>query len=245
MTHSKLTLISFLLLLLLNPPGYSRDFPACNKKDPGRTEVDNVCPRLEGIHPAGCCPQIFSEPPLSCDYHIVKDRGQAILANSSYSKCVGGSTVRVNCCALKYKACYTNPINKQFKPRLIFRSDTCCFENCPPASYWRNPPNPDPNFTENHELTNAGNVALCVNETLNECSYGSSNNCEPSSACPAPTPAPAPAPAPSSPGPGPGPGKPGPGTGPGPGSPSPAPNPAPKPAPPAPPPRPPLPPDGA
>ena len=136
-----------LLISSLFNLSYALTYNNCPSNVAGRTELDNVCPRLEGIHPEGCCPQIFKNPPLTCNYHVVLNRGQAFLANSSYLSCQNGVTVSNSCCVMRYRACFVEPITKSYRPRLLYRQNTCCFESvCPPASYWRNPPNPDPAF---------------------------------------------------------------------------------------------------
>lgn len=188
LTRSFKTVIiyKFIFIIFIPLQTFSREFKRCDIKEPGRTELDNVCPRLEGIHPQGCCPQVFDKNKLTCNYHIVKERGQPILANSQYTVCENGDNKTVQCCAPRFKACYIEPITRPYRPRLIHRSNTCCFENCPPADYWRNPPNPDLEFKEDHELSNAGAISLCVPETINECTNGSSASCEPSQRCPPP-----------------------------------------------------------
>lgn len=171
-------------LLAVSANAQTRSFPSCSAWQ-GRVDLDGFCPRMEGVHLEGCCPPIEKRPGLSCNYHIVKARGQAFLGNSSYNACVGGQNVAIPCCEIQQRACFVSPVNLTFIPQLIGRNNQCCFEPCPPASYWRAEPNPNPSITPEHELTGAG-MAMCTNTTLSECSLGSAPSCPTSSYCPVP-----------------------------------------------------------
>ncbi len=157
-------------------------FKQCQATDNPRSELDTFCPRVEGVHPEGCCPQLFKQPPLQCYYSIVVNRGQAYLANSSYTTCQGGENVRVSCCVVRQRTCYRDLKQLPFLPRLLHRNNSCCFENCPPADYWRAAP-ANPAISSQHELTGNG-VPICTGSVLDECSHGSSANCQASSPCP-------------------------------------------------------------
>lgn len=238
----------FLTVGLTSLPSWGvRTFEICAPAEAGRTELDNFCPRIEGVHLPKCCPPLFKNPPLQCHYQIVHSRGQEVLVNSSYNVCSGGVDTRVNCCRRSQSACYTDPVTLSFLPRLIHRANTCCFERCPPANYWRTPP-AHPSITASHELVSSS-VALCVPEVINNCSYGSTENCGANSYCPpppAPPSPPAPSPGPTTPSPAPTPAPPSPPAPnpPAPSPPAPAPSPVPAPTPPSPPP-PPTRPDGS
>lgn len=164
-----------------------------------RNDLDNLCPRLEGAHLPECCPQLFKADKLSCEYYIVKQRGQPYLAKGSFSTCedtdgdgVGDKTQQNECCEVKQKACYTDPVNLQFQPRLINRNKACCFENCPPPRYWVNGRRGGiPQATEMFKMTNEhelrGGHSQCVSETLPlECSQ--EVTCQTSNPCPAANP---------------------------------------------------------
>lgn len=215
-----------------------RSFQSCSRAEPGRTELDNLCPRLEGVHLEGCCPPLRSNTTLQCRYHIVRERGQQYLAQSSYTVCQNNMNVNIPCCAVMRRTCVDAPVTLNYIPRLIHRAKTCCFENCPPADYWRQAP-ANPQITPDHEYAEGVSPAGCTGTILQECSIGNSVTCQANDPCP--TPAPAPAPNPGTPKPGtPTPGTPMPAPGP---APAPVPAPAPAPAPPSPPP--PVDPDGS
>lgn len=220
----------------------AEDFKQCTTKDASRSELDHFCPRLEGIHPKGCCPPLQKEPPLKCSYAIYDSRGQPKLVNSTYTSCENGSDVEHTCCMEIQVGCYKDRIDLDFIPRLLYRSDDCCFENCPGADYWRAAP-PKGGLSEKHErITTSG--PECKKELIQSCSVGTSANCAPSDPCPVPAPAPGPAPAPPAPAP-PAPAPAPPAPAPAPPAPAPAPEPAPQPQPepePAPPPE--IPPEG-
>lgn len=185
----------------------TRSYPTCSAWD-NRIDLDNFCPRMEGVHLPNCCPPLIKMSALTCDYQIVKDRGQPFLANSSYTTCENNANVTKPCCTTATRACYTDPVSLKFLPRLINRQASCCFEQCPPASYWRAAPNANPKITANHELT-GGSVPICTQTTLQECSVGTTDNCPVSDFCPIVIPGPQPGT------------DPGPGTGPGPVTPGP------------------------
>lgn len=206
-----------------------RNFQSCSRAEPGRTELDNLCPRLEGVHLEGCCPPLQRNPPLQCRYHIVRQRGQQYLAQSAYTICQNGMNVNVPCCGVMQRACVEQPVTLNYIPRLIHRAKTCCFENCPPADYWRQAP-ANPQITPEHEYTDGGGPANCTGTLLQECSIGSTATCQPSNPCPPPPAPPAPPSMPGPPTPAP-PSMPGP-----PSPPAPDPGPGPAPSPPAPPP---------
>ncbi|NUN05293.1 MAG: hypothetical protein HUU57_05990 [Bdellovibrio sp.] len=205
--------------------------------------MDNFCPRIEGVHLEGCCPPLEKRPSMQCTYHVVASQGQAFWGNSTSTQCVGGANTTVPCCRLMHRGCYKDPQTLNFVSRLIGRNKQCCFETCPPASYWRAEPNPRPQITAQHQLTGASTLALCQNIELQECSVGA-GACPADDPCP-PPPDPGPSPQPSpSPGPSPGPSPapspqpspaPSPGPAPGPSAPEPQ-QPTPEPEPPSPPP---------
>ncbi|MEZ4873701.1 MAG: hypothetical protein R2827_15960 [Bdellovibrionales bacterium] len=180
-------LITF-VLLGLSPHVFSQ-YNSCSGSDDHRNTLDDLCPRMEGTELAGCCPQVFRTPPLQCQYRIVERIYGDRYYNSSYTVCEEDQNVTVSCCRkTNYsRECSRDPINKQFYPRLIHRRNQCCFEGCPPASYWRNPPNPDPNFSFNHELS-TGSLGSCNDPLpeMNECSVDT--ECIASQRCPVPRP---------------------------------------------------------
>ena len=204
-----------------------RSFNQCLRSDPGRVELDNLCPRLEGVHLEGCCPPLRKSAPLQCKYVVTQSQGQLYLTQSSYTTCQNGQNISVSCCTVVQRSCTVSPVTLNYIPRLLHRRNNCCFENCPPGNYWRQAP-ANPAITAGHELDEGSSPAACTGTVLQECSAGSVSDCQASSPCPVPTPSPSPSPSPS-PGPSPSP-SPGPSPSPSP-SPSPAPSPAPAPPP--------------
>ena len=177
-------MISFMIAFVLSSVTFAQTstFSQCSEKAAPRTELDGFCPRIEGIHPAGCCPQLFKQPPLQCFYAIYKERGQAYLADSSYTVCENGTNVQKPCCRVQQRACVEQKIQLPFLPRLLHRNESCCFENCPSATYWRTPPAKG-NLTPEHEITTAASP-VCTGTTLPECSSGTAESCPASSPCP-------------------------------------------------------------
>lgn len=212
---------------LPSPKTINRNFQQCTNTAAPRSELDHFCPRLEGVHLEGCCPPLFKEPPLQCRYAVYLSRGQLYLTNSSYTVCQNGQNVSIPCCTVAQRGCYRDPVTLPFKPRLLYRNNTCCFENCPSAAYWRTPP-AHPAITPSHELVDTG--PICTETVLQECTYGNSESCQPSESCPPPPTPPSPVtPTPTPPMPGPTPPMPTP-TPPMP-TPQPSPQPSPEPAP--------------
>jgi hypothetical protein len=184
-----------------------------------RSSIDNMCPMLEGTNLPNCCPPLQNSPPLQCQYVIMVSRGQPTLVNSSYTVCQGGNNVAMPCCEASAQDCFNNPQTKTFIQRLIGQtanngqSAKCCFETCPPATYW-------PTLGSGYTLY-SGSASQCTGTTLNLCTYGAAASCPTSSPCPVSPPStPNPVPGPSS-GPSPSP------------SGTPAPTPTPTPTPPA------------
>lgn len=210
--------ISIIVLVLsLTTIASAERFNQCSTSAAPRTALDHFCPRVEGIHPDGCCPQVFKKPPLQCKYAVYLSRGQAFLANSSYTQCQNGANVTINCCEVHQRGCYRDLKTLDFLPRLLHREKACCFENCPSADYWRAPP-ANPNITPQHELVGSS-PTMCTGTVLQECSFGTAANCQASDPCPPPPP-PESTPGPSAPEP-PGPTDPGP-SDPGPSDPGPS-----------------------
>lgn len=181
----------FILFYIVISFAQKKSYPTCALSSEGRVDLEGFCPRLEGVTLPNCCPALEKKPGISCNYNIIKERGQPFLANSSYQVCEGGVQKSVPCCRVMQRACFVEPVTLLFVSRLINRSNSCCFENCPPASYWRAQPNPNPKITADHELTN-NSTAACISQTLQECSYGSSSSCAADSYCPPPEPTPLP-----------------------------------------------------
>ncbi|MBX2986975.1 MAG: hypothetical protein KF802_03670 [Bdellovibrionaceae bacterium] len=159
----------------------ARTFQQCDAKEPGRTELDHFCPRVEGVHLEGCCPPLFKDPPIQCKYAVPVERGQAYLAKSSYTVCQGGTEVSVPCCQIRQRGCSRDPVTLPFKQRLLFRQKTCCFEGCPSADYWLTPPAAS-GITKDHELNSP--LAQCTGTVIDECDAGNSANCQASDPCP-------------------------------------------------------------
>lgn len=192
-------------------PQTQTSFNNCQQTEQ-RTALDNLCPTIEGSQMPGCCPPAMKQPALQCQYVVMVSRGQPTLVNSSYRTCQNGTTVSVPCCKTSAMNCFKNPVTLPFTQRLIGRNNSCCFEPCPSAGYWRAQPNPKSSITQNHEFYNGTSATQCTTTTVNQCENGSAENCQADSPCPV---------EPSQPNPGtdPGPGtNPGPGTDPGPGT---------------------------
>lgn len=185
-----------ILFFVLFSFAQKKTYPSCSSSSEGRVDLEGFCPRLEGVTLPNCCPAMERKPGLTCSYNIIKDRGQPFLANSSYTMCDKGVQKSVPCCRVMQRACFVEPVNLFFISRLINRNNSCCFESCPPASYWRAQPNPNAKITANHELTN-NSTPECVSQTLQECSYGSDSSCAADTYCPPPDPIPQPTSTPS------------------------------------------------
>lgn len=172
----------------------ARNFMQCEGDAAPRSELDHFCPRIEGIHLEGCCPPLFKQPPLKCSYHVVVSRGQPFIGQSAYNACVDGKDVSIPCCSLQQRDCSRDKVVKDFFPRLLNRKNTCCFENCPSADYWRAPPAAK-DISPQHEFGDG--PATCTGTTLQECTVGAT--CQESTYCPPPEPAPTATPDPSQP----------------------------------------------
>lgn len=144
-----------------------------------RAALDVFCPRLEGAHLEGCCPPVHKSEPLVCTYY--KNSQQQVMNNSSYTMCVEGQNRVVACCESQTMPCADEVIRKDFIPRLINRSNSCCFESCPNAQYWLAPPNPDSRFSPGHLVGNA--PPECQQTPPNNCTPGAPA-CQPSAPCP-------------------------------------------------------------
>lgn len=174
----------FIILIACSSLAQKKTYPSC-KSNEGRVDLEGFCPRVEGVTLPKCCPPLEKKPGVVCNYQIIKDRGQAVLSNSTYQVCEGGVQKQYPCCRISQRACYTNPVSLNFVSRLIHRDNSCCFETCPPASYWRAQPNPISSITSEHELVSSP-VPVCLNQVVQECSYGSNSNCPADSFCPPP-----------------------------------------------------------
>lgn len=148
-----------------------------------RTALDNLCPSLEGSHLPGCCPPAVKLPAIQCQYVVMVSRGQPTVVNGSYRSCQDGKTVSVPCCKSGAMNCFKDPVTLPFIQRLMARSNSCCFEPCPSAGYWRGQPNPNSSITSKHEFYN-GSSSQCTTTTLDQCDHGTEENCEADSPCP-------------------------------------------------------------
>lgn len=189
-------------VLSFSSQSQGRTFETCSGDFVPRVDLDNFCPRLEGVHLEGCCPPLEKRPAMQCTYHIVVSNGQAFWANSTSTQCIGGVDTAVPCCRLMHRGCYKDPQTLSFVSRLIGRDKQCCFEKCPPASYWRAQPNPRAEITAQHQLTGGSSLAMCTDAELQECSSTggvcpASNPCPPPPVEPSTSPTPRPSPNPS------------------------------------------------
>lgn len=175
-----------------SPPRTANSFKQCSAVSAPRSETDHFCPRMEGIHLEGCCPQLFKSPPLHCPYHVVVRRGQPFLRDSSYVTCEGGVDVSHPCCVLDQRDCSKDKVSLNFYPRLIHRT-SCCFENCPSGDYWMRPP-ANPSITSQHE--SGVGAPTCDPQPALECSVGTAESCQASTPCPPPPAPPAGTPGP-------------------------------------------------
>jgi len=161
-------------------------FPLCPSSTL-REDLDNFCPRLEGVTLDRCCPNVVQQAPQICSYSIVENRGQATLVNSNYTTCQNNRNVTVNCCRISQTACFRDQQDLPFLGRAIApreNNNKCCFENCPPASYWRAQPNPNARITSRHELGKGGLANVCIDQVVDACTYGNAESCQPSAPCP-------------------------------------------------------------
>lgn len=181
----------FALFISCSLQAQVRSYPNCAATAQGRVDLDNFCPRLEGVHLPNCCPPLMKTAGLTCNYQIVQNNGQPILVNSSFTRCENGKNVSVTCCTVSTQACFSDPVSLKFIPRLINRQAACCFETCPPASYWRAAPNANPKITASHELT-GGLLAQCTPKTIQSCSVGTTATCQADDPCPPPPEPPSP-----------------------------------------------------
>lgn len=161
-------------------------FNSCLPSAPPRTELDHFCPRIEGIHLEGCCPPIFSSA-IQCEYSIPVANGQAYLAVSSYLTCENGANVSHSCCGVFRRSCVREPVTLNFRPRLLNRDASCCYENCPAADYWRQAPAYPPSITASHTL-GTGEICSEITRTNDPiaCPENSVDTCQPSAPCPVP-----------------------------------------------------------
>lgn len=184
-----LYLLLFLYIGIYSNFSYSKNYNFCSR-DPHRNIQDDMCPRMEGVTPKGCCPTGFLTTPLSCVYSNFVRQGQVVYSNSSYRVCNYDnngdleSIDNVPCCRQGYNSCYNNPKTLSFYPRLIHR-DQCCLEKCPDVAYWLTPPVPAQasGLTQNYRLT-----APTCTSAINNCSASHSATCQTSQSCSFPRP---------------------------------------------------------
>lgn len=163
------------------------NYPRCKKFGPLGDE-ENFCPRIEGMHPEGCCPPI-QDKKLKCYYARYRSRGQVVVVNSSYTRCTDdGETEKVNCCRLSYQACYDQKKIRTFVSFLNYRRDQnpkgCCFSLCPSASYWSDHPNKELNMPGTHyRLGENDPPNICKPQQINRCDFGGTK-CLPNNSCP-------------------------------------------------------------
>jgi hypothetical protein len=233
-TNNVFVKIIFLCVMAFGSLSLGKEYNSCGGGET-RTELDNLCPMMEGANLPQCCPQAFGTRKLSCTYHIILNSGQPYLRESSYTTCENGRNVQKPCCDVSYRPCFEKEVTLQFIPRLIHRKE-CCLEGCPSSKYWMdgyatNPGMPQnglaQQITPSHSLSSPGDPGQCINAIIGSCSH---EMCPSSTPCPViPSPSPNPNPNPGPP-PNPGP-DPAPNPGPTPG-PSPDPGPSPQPNPP-------------
>lgn len=184
----------------------SLPFRECVPPNAARERLDNFCPRLEGAHLSKCCPTVMKDLPLSCFYNIRTSK--PAYRDTSETVCEGGVDVTRTCCAEYPTPCADEIAEMPFVQRLIKREGQCCFEDCPPADYWRSQPRPDPRVGPNHEYAGRSRPSdECSVVARNFCTV--SNSCSGGSPCPVPVEPSEPS-TPSNPG---NPSTPGPGTG--------------------------------
>lgn len=213
-----------MILLMIFQLAWSADTLSLGRCDQGtfRTRTSGFCPRLEGAYPKDCCPMIVKSPALQCYYYTHSSRQD--YQPGQRTVCVTDSNgIKHNetnpCCDSYNRSCKQDMRVVEFKQRLIRgKTGSCCFENCPPADYWREQPlfGPSP-LTSAHKLLGSSTPSLdCDAPVENTC--GGLPMCEGGNdPCPIVYP---PSP-PNPPGPGPGNG----GGGPNPPNPSPTPEP--------------------
>ncbi len=164
-------------------PQTQTTFNNCSNSEQ-RTALDNLCPSVEGSTLPGCCPPAVKQPALQCQYVVMVSRGQPNLVNSSYRSCQEGTTVSVPCCKTSAINCFKNPVTLPFTQRLIGRNNSCCFEPCPSAAYWRSQPNPRSSISAQHEFFNGGSATQCTTAVLDQCDNGNAESCQEDSPCP-------------------------------------------------------------
>ena len=66
---------------------------------------------------------------------------------------------------LAVEGCNVQRVKVNFIPRLVHRQNSCCFETCPAATYWLDPPElgASHGITPSHKLGYVTNI--CVRET--------------------------------------------------------------------------------
>ncbi len=143
-------------------------FNECAQPNASRGRLDNFCPRLEGSYLDLCCPTVFKQNPISCYYYT--DATKPHYSLTSKGSCKAGVASTVTCCVNQPEPCAQNIVELPFIQRLIKREAACCFEDCPPADYWRSQPRPDGRVTPNHELAGRSRPANdCNGQVVDEC----------------------------------------------------------------------------
>lgn len=189
----KKRIILLVSIFLGNPVMALKTYQSCPLAQSERTELDNMCPRVEGKHLDGCCPPLFKSQSMNCTYYVVKTAGQQFMVNSSYTICQNGVNVAIPCCAIATSDCSDQRVDLQYLPRLISRNQSCCFDACPAANWWINPP-PSPNapqITLIRKITNqhvhGGSISQCTGSVIDQCSVAGHATCPVSSPCPPPS----------------------------------------------------------
>jgi len=212
-------MFSLLLLLGLSAAEANADFPECAENTVARSRHDFFCPKLEGAYLPSCCPSVVKSSPITCFYYV--ESSVATQTLGSGSSCQGGQNVSVPCCDYGSMPCNADIKEAPYIQRLI-KGDgkSCCYDDCPNASYWSSTRGPTYGVTVNHKKFGRTRPPTCAQVAASNNTCGSVTvSCASLSACPVdpgPGPGPGPDPGPGDPGPGPGPG-PGPDPGPGPG----------------------------
>lgn len=181
---------------------YARSYNACTGANVRRTELDNFCPRLEGQHPADCCPPLFKGTEKSCEYYVVKKEGQPYYVTGSATVCSNGENVQVECCFVAKQDCYEDLLEIKFSQRLIYREKSCCVEDCPDVTYWQvPPPSPGAKYYSQIQKLTANHVRSLGHQ---QCTPGIAGTCRSGalcsaveSPCPVPIPEPTPSPTPT------------------------------------------------
>lgn len=182
-------MFSLLLLLGLFAAQAHADFPECAENTVARSRHDFFCPKLEGAYLPSCCPSVSKASPISCFYYV--ESSVATQTLSSGSSCENGQNVSVPCCDYGSMPCNADIKEAPYIQRLI-KGDgkSCCYDDCPAASYWSSTRGPTYGVTVNHKKYGRTRPPTCAQVAASNNTCGNVTvSCSSLASCPvAPSP---------------------------------------------------------